>query len=345
MTVEVFQLLQVEPRRRLADPGEIEPAYRILPRDDLVVAVTPAEPEQVIVQRFGQDSHVVAIRFDSHRAMPLRQFRAIRSVDQRDVRIDRVRPPALDRVHRADDRQLAERVVQMIVAADDVSHAHVVIVDHDRQHIGRRPVRPEQHEVVQLGVLDGHLALDPIVDRGLAVLRCLQPDDEGAIGIFRSILVAPGAADAQRLLGRLRLCAHRGEFVGGQIAAIGVAVRDHRMRDRRVAVGARELIGRCLVGIEPEPMHPLQDRVDRVLCRSRAVGILDPQQEGAAMIASEKPVEQRGPRAAEVEIPGRRRREAGDDRARRGRTIGGRIGCGQGASDIDDCAQTRVLPD
>jgi hypothetical protein len=36
--------------------------------------------------------------------------------------------------------ELAEGVVQMVVTANDVCHAHVVIVDDDRQHVGRRAV-------------------------------------------------------------------------------------------------------------------------------------------------------------------------------------------------------------
>src|SRR3546814_17677285 len=44
-----------------------------------------------------------------------------------------------------------------------------------------------------------------------------------------------------------------------------------------------------------------------------AVGILDAQQELAAVVAREQPVEQRGARAADMEETRRRRREARDD--------------------------------
>ena len=146
-------------------------------RDDLVVAMAPAEPQQVIVERLGQDAELVAIGFDAERAVALRQLGAVGAVDQRDVRIDRLGP-----AHRADDRQLAEGVVEMVVAADDVGHAHVVVVDDDREHVGRRAVGAQQHEVVELGVLDRHRALHPVVDRRRAVARRLQADDEGLVG-------------------------------------------------------------------------------------------------------------------------------------------------------------------
>ena len=61
--------------------------------------------------------------------------------------VDRLGP-----AHRPDDRELAEGVVEMVVAADDVGHAHVVIVDHHREHVGRAAVRAQQDEIVDLGI-------------------------------------------------------------------------------------------------------------------------------------------------------------------------------------------------
>jgi hypothetical protein len=102
-----------------------------------------------------------------------------------------------------------------------------------------------------------------------------------------------------------------------------------------MAVGPGELIDLVAVPIEPEPTHPVEDRLDRRLGRARAVGILDAEQELAAMMPREEQVEQRGARAANVEIAGRRRREPGNDVA---------VGCASGRSGIRTCAQPRVLP-
>ena len=87
--------------------------------------------------------------------------------------------------HRADDRQLAEGVVEMVVAADDVGDAHVMVVDHHRQHVGRRAVGAQQDEIVELGVLDRDPALDQVVDHRLALARGLEADDEGRAGLLR----------------------------------------------------------------------------------------------------------------------------------------------------------------
>ena len=117
--------------------------------------MAPAEAEQIVEQRLGQDAELVAIGLDAERAVALGELGAVRAVDQRHVGVDRLGP-----AHRPDDGELAEGVVEMIVAADDVGDAHVVIVDHDRQHVGRRAVRAEQDEIVELAVLHGDPALD-----------------------------------------------------------------------------------------------------------------------------------------------------------------------------------------
>jgi hypothetical protein len=80
----------------------------------------------------------------------------------------------------------------VIVAADDMGDAHVVIVDHDRQHVGRRAVGAQQDEIVELGVADRDAALDQIVDHRLAFARGLDPHDEGRAGRRRGgIGIAP----------------------------------------------------------------------------------------------------------------------------------------------------------
>src|SRR3546814_10055297 len=71
----------------------------------------------------------------------------------------------------------------MVVAANDVRHAHVVVVDDDAEHIGRRAVAPQQDEIVEFGILDGDLALDLVGDRYRAVLRRAQADDVRERGI------------------------------------------------------------------------------------------------------------------------------------------------------------------
>ena len=92
----------------------------------------------------------------------------------------------------------------MIVAADDMGHAHVVIVDDDGEHIGRVAVGAQQHEIVELLVGEDDLALHLVVDDRLALLRGAEPDDGRDAGRrLGRVAVAPAAVVAHRLaLGR-----------------------------------------------------------------------------------------------------------------------------------------------
>ena len=57
----------------------------------------------------------------------------------------------------------------MVVAADDVGDAHVVVVDDDGEHVGRVAVRAQQDEVVEILVLPDDAALHRVLDHGLAL--------------------------------------------------------------------------------------------------------------------------------------------------------------------------------
>ena len=76
-------------------------------------------------------------------------------MDQRNVREFRHGP-----AEGAVELVLAKGIGQMIVAADHVGDAHVMVVHHDRQHVSRRSVGAQQHHVVELRIGDRHLALD-----------------------------------------------------------------------------------------------------------------------------------------------------------------------------------------
>ena len=170
MTVEGFQLGKIEPRGRAAHAGQIESGDHFLGRENLLVTVAPSEPDQVIAQRRRQIAHG-AVSIDAKRAMAFREFGAIRSMDQRNVGHVRKLPP-----QRVIDLLLARGVDQVIVAANDVGDAHVVIVDHDGEHVGRIAVAPQQDEIVEVLVLPHHAALDFVLDHGFAGLRRAQSD-------------------------------------------------------------------------------------------------------------------------------------------------------------------------
>ena len=216
--------------------------------------------------------------------------------------------------HRLIELGLPEGVVQMVVAPDHMGDAHIVIVHHHRQHVGRRTIAAQQHEIIQLFVGDRHLALHHILNDRLAGLRRLQPDHRRharrRIGIRA---VAPAPVIAHRTAFRLGLLAHRCQLFRRGIAAIGLALRQQLVRHLGMATGAGELHDGFVIPVEAQPFQPVEDRLHRILCGARTVGILDAQQEFAAGVPRIKPVKQRRAAAANMQEAGGRGSKTGDD--------------------------------
>ena len=78
------------------------------------------------------------------------------------------------------------------------------------------------------------------------------------------------------------------------------------LRGSLVEVEALGLIERALVPVEAEPAHAFQDAFDHGLGGALEVGVLDAEDEGAAGVAGEEPVEERGAGATNVQVAGGR---------------------------------------
>src|SRR3546814_3817603 len=76
MAVQIFQLLDVEARGRTADACNVEQFHGPFAGDDLLIAMAPAQAQQIVEHRFGQHAHFVAIGVHAQRAVPLRQLRS-----------------------------------------------------------------------------------------------------------------------------------------------------------------------------------------------------------------------------------------------------------------------------
>ena len=148
--------------------GQVEIGDHLLGGKYLLVAMAPSEPDQIIAQRRRQISQR-AVGIHAQRAMALGEFRAVGAVDQGNMGHARNIP-----AQRVVDLFLARGIDQVIVAADDVGDAHVVVVDHDREHVGRIAVAAQQDEVVEILVLPDHAALNLVLDHGFAGLRRLS---------------------------------------------------------------------------------------------------------------------------------------------------------------------------
>ena len=78
----------------------------------------------------------------------------------------------------------------------------------------------------------------------------------------------------------------------------------------RIALG---LVEGPFVRVEAEPFHAVQDRLDRFGRGALAVGVLDAQDERAAVAARVQPAEKRRAHAADVQEAGRAGGESGAD--------------------------------
>ncbi len=125
----------------------------------------PAKAYEIVAQGRREVAHR-AIGLDAERTVPFGQLRAIWPVNERNVRHGRRRP-----AHEIVDRELTRGVRQMVVAAQDLRDAHVVIVNDHGQHVGWRAVAAKKDEVVQLLVLYRHVALYAVPDDRRTVLR------------------------------------------------------------------------------------------------------------------------------------------------------------------------------
>ena len=119
----------------------------------------------------------------------------------------------------------------MVVAADDVGDLHHGVVDDGREVIRGRAVGAEDDEVVELLGIEGHLAVDGVVDDDVAaVLGHLDAQDVGLAGLdaaacLLGIKIAAAALIALEgvlaLLGGLAIGV---ELLLGAEAGIGLAL-------------------------------------------------------------------------------------------------------------------------
>ena len=243
--------------------------------------------------------------------MALRQLGAVGAVDQRDVGERRDRPP-----QGREQLCLSGGVGQVVDPADHVGDAHVVVVRHDREHVGGRAVAAEQHHVVELLRGEPHVALHEIRDDGLAVQRRAEAhrriDPGRCVG---GAAVAAAAVVADRPSGGARRVALFGELRGGAPAAVRFTFRQQTFGEFPMTLCAAGLEQRLAVPVQAQPSQSAEDCLHRACGRAVAVGVLDAQPEPSPGVPRVQPVEQRGAGAADVQESGRRRSEAGDDHA------------------------------
>jgi hypothetical protein len=209
---------------------------------------------------------------------------------------------------------LARRVVQVVVAADHVRDAHVGVVHHHAEVVGRRAVRARDDEVVEFLVLERHRAVDHVLDDGRALFRVLEAHHGLATrGGPRALAVAAAAVVARLFLARLLIGAHDVQLFLGAVAVIGRAGLDHLRDDFLVPVETLRLVERPLIVLQSQPLHAFEDDLHRLGRGALEVRVLDAQDELPLHAAGVEPAEQRRAHTSYMEHARGAGSEARDD--------------------------------
>ena len=291
--IDPVELLGVEGRRVLGDAVERELAGQDIARDDRSLAVErPTKQRQIVDEGIGQVAGV-AVLLHRGGTVALGELLSVGAQNHGDVG---------ERGHgRAEglvDHDLARGVGKVIVAADDVGDLHHGVVDDGCEVVRGRAVGAEDDKVVELLGIEGHLAVDGVVDDDVAaVLGHLDTQDVGLAGIDAAtglLGIKIAAATLIALEGVLALLC--GLTVGvelllGAEAGIGLALVPKLLGGLLVQVQALGLgVGAIvaahlgtLVPVQAKPTHGAQDDLRVLVGGAGGVGVVDAQDERAAV--------------------------------------------------------------
>jgi len=191
--------------------------------------MAPAEADQIVAHGFRQVTHI-AVGFGAKRAMTLGELRAIRPVDQRYMgKLGNV--PAERGVYLA----LTARIRQVVVAADDMCDAHVVIVHDDGQVIGRRAVATQDDEIIELFVRKAHLAHDMVTNDCFALVRRPKAHNGSHAGrCVGRVAIAPAAVVPDGAAFGPGFFAHLFELCLAGVAVVSIPCAQQLLSDFRV---------------------------------------------------------------------------------------------------------------
>ena len=203
---------------------------------------------------------------------------------------------------------------------------HQVVVHHVGEVVGGQAVGLDEHVVVQRGAVHLHVAVEQIVKTGLALGGHVLADDVGLARLDAALDLLRGEMQAvlvvfEGLALLLRLRARLVQPLPGAEAVVGAAAPDQFLRIGQVEVAPLRLdVGAVLaahvrafvVGKAGGGQRGV-DLFHRAGNFALLVGVLDAQDELAAVAAGEQIGVKRRAQAAQVQITGRAGREAGAD--------------------------------
>ena len=320
LLVEPFQLVRVEDGVSAADAFERERIHELVGREHLLIRPgRPPEKREEIHHRLGQNS-LSRVLHHGGGAVTLAQSLLVGTEDERHVRELRQLG-----ANRAVQQDLFRRVRDVIVAPHHMRDRHLHIVRDDRELICGMTVGAKDDEIFDVRAVERDWAVDEIPELHGAVGHLETDRARHAVPLARGDVVGRQTAACAVVLpaaARL-LCgvAPYFQFLGRAVAVVRMTARYEPIGHGAIPIEALRLkvraVGsvdvRALVPIQPEPPKAVENAFDHVGRGSLDVGVLDSQDEHAAGPPGEQPVEERRPRAADVQISGGRRGESNAD--------------------------------
>ena len=210
------------------------------------------------------------------------------------------------------EMSLLRCVVDVVIAADDVSDLHIDVVDHHREIVSRRARRAHDHEIVEILVLETDRPTDQIVKLDIAIKRNLGANH------VRSRLVDVLALSASAVVHGFesrsgRLLAHLVDVGLAAGTAVGAALGHQLFGAGAMHVEPFALIDEVFIPLEPIPLQALENIVGVFRVGALQIRVFDAEQELAPKPLGVEPIIESGSHAADVQGACRRRSETDPD--------------------------------
>jgi hypothetical protein len=256
--------------------------------------------------------------------VPLGELAVALAGDEREMTVAE-RPVADSHpLQRLQQRDLARGGGKQVLPAQDVGDAHEGVVQRVGERVERGAVAAGEHEVGHGARLERDSAPDVVVERDVAVGHPQAEHRRPPLGAERRPLLL-GEVSVGVVVAELRVAA-RGpvsglDLLGRRVGLVHLACLHEQAE--RVAVRVTSLalpVGPvrasdlwALVPVEAEPAQHVEQSLVGLDGVAAGVGVLDAEDEGAAVVAGVRPVEQGGADQSDVRGARRRRAEADPD--------------------------------
>ena len=217
------------------------------------------------------------------------------------------------RAEQFEQLDLYGRIGDVILAADDMGHRHIDIIDDRRQRVEIGAIGAHQHRIGQRGAIDMAFAAHQIAPRHHAMIELEPPMRLAPLGLECGNLVGRqgqcrAVVDRGKPARRLPLAATV-QLVLGFIAGVKPA-QSLQLFSRRCIERKTLRLARHLVGMDAQPVQINLDGIGIFLPRAFLIGIVEPQHKSTAAMLGKQPVHQSRAGIADMDAPRGRRSKA-----------------------------------